>query len=443
MPQEKTALAVVRLKPRSKRYTVRVSRNLYVITQPSGSKSWAVRFGGQKLVLGPVDFEAPLGEPEIGQRLTLLMAKQLAAKVLQQRDSNIDPIAEHRAAKQRKRIESETAAGRTFGALARQFAEEHLRSLRSARKMARQLGLVIPKNGGEPTETKGGLAQRWRERDVTTIDASDIYSVINEARRRGTPGIKAHKRGLADGRARDLHTALSSMFGWLKKHGHATGVTVNPCTDVWRPLNASPRERWLTNEEIIRFWHACDKIHPTSAAVLRLLLLTGCRLREISEMRWVEIRENENELHLPGARTKNRRSHTVWLSAQAMEIIASVPRIEGCPFVFSTNGKTPISGWSNVKHDLDIAMGKPEPWIIHDLRRSAATGMSKLGIRPDVIELTINHISGFRRGVAGTYNRDAMLPQRTSAMRRWSQHISGLVSGDSRIVALARPRGRV
>ena len=81
MPKELTAPAIDKLKPDATRYAERVSRNLYVIVQPGGSKSWAVRFGGEKLVLGPVDSDAT-GEPAIGQPLTLHGAKQLAAQVL-------------------------------------------------------------------------------------------------------------------------------------------------------------------------------------------------------------------------------------------------------------------------------------------------------------------------------------------------------------------------
>src|SRR5262245_31504850 len=160
MPKEWTAAAIrTKLRPRAKRYATCVARKLYVITEPTGSQSWAVRFNGKKLRLGSVDLNMT-GEPVDGGPLSLLMAKQLAARVLR------DPEAEYRKAKERKR-EHETAAGRNFGALVQQFAEEQLQSLRSGRYLARQLGLLIPKNGGEPTETSG-LAQRWRSEEHTS-----------------------------------------------------------------------------------------------------------------------------------------------------------------------------------------------------------------------------------------------------------------------------------
>src|SRR6516165_11453880 len=129
MPKELkdlTAPAVAKLKPEATRYAERVSHDLYVIVQPGGSKSWAVRFGGEKLVLGPVDSDAT-GEPAIGQPLTLHGAKQLAAQVLRERNLGHDPVAEHRAALQRQRTELKQAEANSFGILVRQYAEEYAR----------------------------------------------------------------------------------------------------------------------------------------------------------------------------------------------------------------------------------------------------------------------------------------------------------------------------
>jgi hypothetical protein len=95
--------------------------------------------------------------------------------------------------------------------------------------------------------------------------------------------------------------------------------------------------------------------------------------------------------------------------------------------VFSTTGRTPISGFSKTKRRLDIAMEGVAPWRIHDVRRSTATGMGELGIPPHVIELVLNHISGARAGVAGIYNRSVQMAERRAALERWAKHIEGLV----------------
>jgi integrase len=223
------------------------------------------------------------------------------------------------------------------------------------------------------------------------------------------------------------------MFGWLHRQRL---VNANPCAGVLRPPKAEARERVLTPNEIISFWRACDKISVPFGAVFKLLLLTGARKSEVGGMRWDELRDGE--WHLPGSRTKNKKPLVTPLPPLALDIIESVPRIENCPFVFSTTGRTPVSGWSVLKRSLDAAMGDPEPFVIHDLRRTAITGMNELGILPHVIELIVNHVSGHRGGVAGIYNRSELKPERKAALARWAQHIDGLISGPDNVVRLRR-----
>src|SRR5262249_7216125 len=186
------------------------------------------------------------------------------------------------------------------------------------RSFARQLGLDYPKDGGEPTMTANGLVQRWHDRDVRTIDDVEIRSVYREARIKGTPGIVARKREPAESRTHDLHRALSSFFGWLT-HPSERIVKTNPCAGLLLPVKAEPRDRVLRPEELVAFWRGCDAIHPTFAAVFRLLLLTGQRRNEVAGMRWFN--ELVGEMwHLPGARTKNKKPHVVPLSPLALSI---------------------------------------------------------------------------------------------------------------------------
>ena len=145
------------------------------------------------------------------------------------------------------------------------------------------------------------------------------------------------------------------------------------------------------------------------------------------------------QLNIPGARTKNHRAHAVPLAPTARHVVASAPKIDGCSFVFTTNGKTPVSGWSKTKARLDAEM-QVTPWRLHDLRRTAVSGMGELNIRPDVIELCVNHISGSRSGVAGTYNRSELLPERRAALERWASHVAGLVAERADNVRPIRPR---
>ncbi len=160
--------------------------------------------------------------------------------------------------------------------------------------------------------------------------------------------------------------------------------------------------------------------------LFRLLLLTGYRLSEIAEMTRSELSDDLSTLHLPGTRTKNGRPHVVYLSPLAREVLRSVTPIEGCPYVFSTNGRTPVSGFSKAKARLDFLM-TVQDWRLHDLRRIAATGMAGLGVPPHIVEAALNHVSGAKAGVAGTYNVEAYSEERKVALDGWAAHVENIV----------------
>ena len=158
--------------------------------------------------------------------------------------------------------------------------------------------------------------------------------------------------------------------------------------------------------------------------------------------------------HLSGSRTKNRLAHLVPLPALARSIIAGMPA-GPTQFIFTTSAGRPPTSWSGPKATLDAAMltlareergpnAVIEPWRLHDLRRTAVTGMAELGIRPDVIELVVNHAGGSRGGIAGVYNRSELLDERRAALERWAAHVERLLRGDAaaKIVPLHGGRGR-
>jgi integrase len=439
-----TEAAVRKLKSRGKRRVVRDggSRSLYLMIQPSGAKSWGMRFrrpGGKagKIVLGPVDLSGNevTGEPTIGMPLTLSAARQVAAQVHRERARGADVVAEHKVSKARRRAEIATRGTNSYPSAARQFIQEHAKvKTRHWRDTARCLGLDPDAEDLAPIA--GGLAARWADRDVRSIDGHDVHGAVDEARRIGTPGIAARRDGASESRARALHAALSVCFGWMLRHRR---VDANPCAGVWKPRAPAARDRVLTNAEIVKFWRATDAIAGPFGAVLKLLLLTGSRLNEVSRLRWDEVSEDGAQLNIPGTRTKNHRAHAVPLAPMAQGIVASVSKIDGCPYVFTTNGKSPVSGWSKTKMRVDAEMQVP-PWRLHDLRRTAVSGMGELNIRPDVIELCVNHVSGSRGGIAGTYNRSELLPERRAALSRWASHVAGLVTGRASNLRPIRPR---
>jgi hypothetical protein len=223
-----TVPAIARFKPDLRRREIRDggAPSLYLVIQPSGAMSWAMRFrrpggaGWGKLVLGPLDLSNNelIGTPVIGQPLTLIAARQLAATIHRERALGKDVIEEQRTTRRRRKAENEQAVASTFGLLARQYIDEYARpNTRRWHETARNLGLIYPLEG-EPTVARGGLAERWADRPVAAIDGHDIYSVVDESRRRGMPGLGRHNDGLSDARGRAMGRTLSKFFAWLLQH---------------------------------------------------------------------------------------------------------------------------------------------------------------------------------------------------------------------------------
>src|SRR5690606_35799471 len=132
----------------------------------------------------------------------------------------------------------------------------------------------------------------------------------------------------------------------------------------------------------------------------------------------------------PGSRTKNKRPHLVPLSEAAVELLETIPRYAGGDFLFGMSGRSKFSGFSRAKARLDervaeiaedeLEMKALVPWTLHDIRRTAATRMADLGVMPHIIEAVLNHISGSKAGVAGTYNRSLYEPEKRAALELWA-----------------------
>jgi integrase len=453
-----TAPACDKLRAKATRRVIRDtgSRSLFLIVAPSGSKSWVMRFrrpNGKpgKMTLGPyTGSEIELkDEPEIGQPLTLAAARALAATILRQKAANQDPIAEHKAHRHRQRLQGVELSSNTFAAAARHYVKEYAKPhQRRWVETARVLGLEPESD--ELLSRKGGLVSRWAERPISSIDADDIWAAIDEARQRGIPGAERRNPNPSEARARSIASAISGMFRWCRKRRI---IKVNPCVDLDRPQAPKARDRALSDDEIRWFWKACGSVNEPFGAIFKLLLLSGARLNEVAGMSRDEIDADGRTWRLPGSRTKNGKPHIIALSPLARDLIGNVKNPPG-KLIFSTTGVSPVSGWSRAKRGLDALMlaaardesGKAAtiaPWVLHDLRRSCVTGMAELGIRPDVIELVVNHASGSRGGIAGIYNRSELLTERRAALERWSAHLENLASDRSgNVVDLTPSRTR-
>jgi integrase len=186
----------------------------------------------------------------------------------------------------------------------------------------------------------------------------------------------------------------------------------------------------LADEELAAIWNACG--NDDYGRIVRLLILTGCRRAEIGDMAWSEIDLEAATFTVPARRSKNGRAHTLPLLSSALDIIKSVPQMATRDQLFGLRSHG-FTAWHEGKPALDERSGVAN-WVVHDVRRSVATKMADIGVEPHIIEAVLNHYSGHRAGVAGTYNRSSYAREVKAALAMWSDHIRALVDGGERKV---------
>jgi integrase len=423
-----TAAGIEKLRPTTQRREIPDAgcQGLYLIVQSSGVKSFALRARRPngtnfKLTLGRYTPIETNGAPAIGAPLTLHAARQLAIELMRDRARGVDVAG-------RRRVEK-LAIGdaKTFAAAASDFVTQYAKpKQRNWKETSRFLGL----DPETLDPLKGGVVDRWRDRALADISDDDLFALIEECREHGTPGATRQRvEGASEARAAGMFATLSKFYSWCLEKRR---VKNNPMAALVRPKPPKSRDRVLSDFEIVAFWKAAEGERIEFAAPLKLLLLTGCRAREIAELRWNEISGDWN-IELPGARTKNHRDHIVPLSPLAREILAAV--IGAGEYVFPNRG-VPVELGTRLKDRLDAAMGVDD-WVLHDLRRTAATGMARIGIAPHIVEAALNHVSGAKAGVAGIYNKWTYLPEKKAALERWAAHVEGLIAGTTaKVVSL-------
>jgi len=282
----------------------------------------------------------------------------------------------------------------------------------------------------------GKAFENWEGMPIADIRKRDVVSVIDGIAKR-TP-IMAN-RALA---------YLRRMMNWAVSKDI---IDVPPTLGVAAPSGETPRDRNLTDDEIIALRKLLDADSGLFASVVKLLLLTGQRKSEVAGMSWDEIKtydelagtvipkhelpddltDDDRVWLLPTERSKNGEPHLIPLPPQALAILETVPKMKGCDLVFSTTGETSISGWSAFKKRLDTKLDIPH-WQVHDLRRTVGTGLNgRLSIPPHIVEAVLNHLSGAKAGVAGVYNRAAYLRERRSALFAWADYIDRIMDQDA------------
>jgi integrase len=217
-----------------------------------------------------------------------------------------------------------------------------------------------------------------------------------------------------------LRSSLLAFWKWAIAEGLCE---TSPVQGTMKAEENGGRERVLTAEELRKLLAALTD--NRFSEIVRLLLLTACRRTEIGCLTWDEIDLPRKLIVLPPSRTKNGRGLELPLSTQAFAIIDRTPRRNSSAFLFSdVNG---YKGWDQDKLRLDARLGIA-PYVIHDIRRTVATGLAELGTLPHIVEACLNHQSGHKAGVAGTYNRARYEGEMRAALQKWGDHIGHLTS---------------
>lgn len=270
------------------------------------------------------------------------------------------------------------------------------------------------------------LTKHWgslRDRSLDSIKRADVAALLHDL-------TKTHGR-IAAARAR---SQLSALYTWAMKEGLCEA---NPVASTNSPdAGVKPRERVLSDTEIKVMWTACRD--DSFGKIAKLLLLTGCRRDEIGGLRWDEVDFDTGAMSIPGTRTKSRKTLTLSLPAPALDILRSVPRIDGRIHVFGRQGGNGFGGWSATMTDLRLRIaaitGKAPDWTLHDLRRTMRSGLGRGAVPPHIAELAIGHA---RKGIEATYDRYHYGAEIAAALDRWAGHVMAVVEGrESKVVPL-------
>ncbi len=406
----KRAVAFVKnLKPTDARQEVPdgAVSGLYLIVQPrpSGSMSWAVRTKvdgkSAKITLGRYDDEGSglerIERPSSKQALNISQARELAQRVIADAQRGHDP-----------------RQSKTDRISLNYWLDEFVKTARSTGFKGRAVKASTADEYERIIETD--IKPNWKHvSDIRTLDYRDVEKLIDK---------------INIGARRNAFALLSTFFRW-KAVIRVIGLNVIDLAHA--PAKPQSRDRVLSHDEIKAVWKAATACYYPFEPIVKLLLLTGQRRDEIANLKWSELSETLDLITFEGSRTKNNRAHVLPLPPLATSILKELPKIavshdKMSEYVFTTIGTAPFSGFSNGKIALDKHCDPKLPdWHLHDLRRTCATELAKLGIKQEVTEAILNHKSGKVSGVAAIYNRHEYQDEKAEALKLWADRLQEII----------------
>lgn len=241
---------------------------------------------------------------------------------------------------------------------------------------------------------------------------------------------------------RNLFTALSFLFNRSKRDGV---ITASPLDTVQPPAPVAERTRVLNDEELRWLWAAIQDEGAPYSDILEDLIYLGQRRGEVAGLPWSELNRDRREWHLAAKRAKNGCENIIPLTTRA---IAKLDRLAGgekwprSGLVYPSRAGTPLSGWSKLKRRLAAKVAKAakdagaevERWTLHDLRRTLATHLQRLGITHEAVEHLLNHREKSRTGIAKVYQTHGFGPEKRAALERWENELLRILDGGTATV---------
>ena len=358
---------------------------LYLLLLPSGHRSWAFRYRNKagvqrKFNIGPFD--------KLGVAAAHIEADKANDEVLAGRDP---------AAAKRQGVPDDD----TVTAHAALYERLHVATLAQSTRtyIEAELDRIIDALGS---------------RAVASVTQKDVQRIIDQAMERGESARNTTWK------------VCKAFFAWVAAR---SDIAESPAAKIKRPSKDNERKRWLTDDEIRIVWKAADAAAVAPGALVKLLLLTGCRRDEICYLPHANIQADK--IVFPQSLTKNDEPHTVPITPMIRRALDTLPK--SGTFALTGNGKG-LGGHTKARE----AIKTPglDHWTYHDLRRSFASGMARLGVPIQVTELCLNHKSGVsNKPLVRIYQQHDYAAEVKAAFEKWSAHVAGLVGEDMKIAA--------
>lgn len=347
--------------------------------------------------------------------------------------------------------EARRRARETLGAVAAGHDPVAEKRQMRARRKAEAAEPSVAERLAQWQEARAGRWSARHAREVARVARHDILPTLGSRRLRETTRehwtglVEAKRRAGAPAMAALLYRVASAFLNFAEAAGWIDRPLLPRKGAATLAPPPAPRDRVLTDAELRSAWDAAGTLTPKARAFVRLLILTAAREAEVAGIMAGEVDLAAGLWHLPAARAKNGRALTIPLGDLALAELRAVwpdaPAPDDC--ILGRFAASPLAGFSKIKAALDAAMAAagaaPPPWRLHDLRRTARSGMARLGVPNDHAEAALNHVSG-RPGLARIYDRHDYAREAAEALRTWQAYVAGLVGQGAEVVALAERR---